>query len=258
MSEICVMSFNIRNSCDRGTESWDSRIVNFVPLVKNAAPDIIGFQEVLHNQYIDLIENFPEYNSAGVGRDDGINAGEYAAIFYRKDRFKLIDYGNFWLSETPDKPSMGWDAVCIRICTYVKLFDIKTQKEFIHFNTHLDHVGRTAMTEGAKLIRKNILERKIPAFVTGDFNVQEKSEPYEIMTQTGFSDAKYSAKSSMSHGTFHGYRPSETVRDNSPIDYLFYTSGDFDIESYKVLVNGCEGAYTSDHYPVLVKLVQLK
>jgi len=256
MSEIRVMSFNIRNSSDTGTESWEARKNNFVRLVKNAFPDLIGFQEVLHNQYVDLIEYFPEYASAGVGRDDGVTSGEYAAIFYKKARFTLIETDNFWLSETPVKPSMGWDAVCIRICTYVKLSDNKTQKEFIHYNTHLDHVGQTAMLEGAKLIRKTVLDKKTASVITGDFNVQEKSGPYNIMTQPGLSDAKYTAKSSMSHGTFHGYNPSGTIQNDSPIDYLFYTDGDFDIETYNVLVNGGEGEYTSDHYPVLVTLLQ--
>ena len=257
MSELRVMSFNIRNDCDKGTESWTSRLDNFVALVKNASPDLMGFQEVMPNQYIDLIGHFSEYASAGIGRDDGVDSGEYAAVFYRKNRFSLIESNSFWLSETPDKPSMGWDAVCIRICTYVKLYDNQTKKEFMHFNTHLDHVGQTAMLEGAKLIRKNMLEKKIPAFVTGDFNIQEKSAPYNIMTQIGLSDAKYTAKSTMNHGTFHGYRPSETIRDDSPIDYLFYTDGDFDALTYEVHVNGSEGAYTSDHYPVVVTLSQL-
>ena len=153
-SEIQVMSFNIRNACDTGTESWESRIVNFVPFVKNANPDLMGFQEVLPSQYVDLKKYFPEYASSGVGRDDGVNAGEYAAVFWKKSRFSLLESGNFWLSETPAQPSMGWDAVCIRICTYVKLFDTETRKEFTHYNTHLDHVGQTAMLEGAKLIRK--------------------------------------------------------------------------------------------------------
>lgn len=256
MSDMTVMSFNIRNACDKGTEAWEARLVNFVPLVKNAAPDLIGFQEVLHRQYIDLIENFPEYGYAGVGRDDGVSAGEYAAVFYKKDRFSLIESGNFWLSKTPEKPSRGWDAVCIRICTYVKLLDTQTQKEFIHFNTHLDHVGRFAMFNGAELIRKNMLERNIPAFVTGDFNIRETSAPYKVMTKPGLCDAKYTAKSSMAHGTFHGYKPSDRLSGDSPIDYLFHTENDFDVKKYRVLINGRKGEYTSDHYPIVVTLEQ--
>jgi endonuclease/exonuclease/phosphatase family metal-dependent hydrolase len=254
MSELRVMSFNIRNAASdkNTTESWEARLDNLVALIRGASPDLIGFQEVLHGQYLDLAGRFPEYSSVGAGRDDGINAGEYAAVFYRKDRFGLIESGSFWLSETPEKPSLGWDAACIRICTYAKLLDNKTQKIFTQYNTHLDHIGQTAVLESAKLIRGAMLDKKIPAFVTGDFNMAEKSAPYNILTQGGLSDAKYSAGSSMSHGTFHGYDPGGNTKSDSPIDYLFYTDGDFNIKEYKVLVNGGKGAYTSDHYPVLV------
>ena len=254
---LTVMSFNIRNSCDTGTEAWAERIKNLVPLVKAANPDLMGLQEVLHGQYLDLIESFPEYASVGIGREDGVNAGERSAIFYKKDRFTLLEAGDFWLSEAPDKPSFGWDAACIRICTYAKLADNKTGKEFIHYNTHLDHVGQTAMLEGAKLVRTHMLASNMPAFVTGDFNIREKSAPYEVMTQCGLSDAKCAAKDTMTYGTFHGYKPPPNLSEESPIDYLFFIDGKFDIESYKVMVNGSEGKYTSDHYPVLVKLSQI-
>ena len=255
MSELNVMSFNVRYSSDKGTEAWSLRFVNLVPLVRDANPDLIGFQEVLHNQYLDLIDSFPEYGHVGRGRSDGENEGERSAIFYKKKRFELLDGGDFWISETPDVPSFGWDAHCIRICTYVKLHDIMTKKEFYHFNVHLDHAGKTAMLEGAKLVRKSMLEKNMPSFVTGDFNFNEKTEPYEVMTQGGLYDAKYTAASSMSHGTFHGYKPAEDIADKSPIDYIFHTDG-FVVKSYKVLVNGSEGKYTSDHYPVLVKMEQ--
>ena len=253
---LTVMSFNIRNSCDRGTEAWDARLVNFVPLVKSANPDLIGFQEVLPNQYLDLIRLFPEYGSVGKGRDDGVDAGERAAIFYKKERLALLDTGDFWLSESPGEPSFGWDAACIRICTHARFSDNKTGKEFAHYNTHLDHVGQTAMLEGAKIVKARVLAGGTPAIVTGDFNVSEQSAPYKLMTQGGLSDAKHAAKSSMSHGTFHGYNPGENIGQESPIDYIFFTDGKFIISSYKVLVNGGAGCYTSDHYPVLAELEQ--
>lgn len=253
---LSVMSFNIRGPFDKDSEAWEARIINLVPLVRNANPDLIGTQEVHHRQYLDLTESLPEYGSVGVGRGDGINADERAAIFYKKDRFTLLETGDFWLSETPDKPSFGWDAACIRICTYARLLDNKTQREFAHYNTHLDHVGQTAMLEGAKMIREVMLKSDAPAFVTGDFNIDEKSAPYEVMTHSGLSDAKYAAKTSMSYGTFHGYKPGEDISVKSPIDYLFFIDGKFDIESYEVMVNGGDGCYTSDHYPVLVKMTQ--
>ena len=249
-----VLSFNIRNACDKGTEAWENRLPNFLKLIKAADPDLMGFQEVLHRQWLDLVDNFKEYSQVGIGRDDGLTKGEYAAIFYKKDRFELLETNSFWLSETPEKPSMGWDAVCIRICTYAKLLDLKTKKTFIYYNTHLDHVGKSAMINGAKLIKERILSQKYPSFVTGDFNVTENSNPYNVMNSDGLSDSKFAAKESMSCGTYHDYKENPNIYNESPIDYLFYTTNDFSIKTYKVLVNGKIGAYTSDHYPVLVEL----
>jgi len=253
---LTVMSFNVRTLCDTGTEAWENRLVNLVPFVKSANPDLIGFQELQHPQYLDMVAHFPEYSSVGVGRGDGVNACERAAIFYKKDRFTLLKNGDFWLSETPDKPSYGWDAACIRICTYAKLLDNVTGKEFTHFNTHMDHVGKTAMYEGAKLIRKAMLKADTPAFVTGDFNIEERSEPYKVMTESGLSDAKYTAKTTMSYGTYHAYKPGPDISSQSPIDYLFFMDRKFEILSYEVMVNGSEGEYTSDHYPILVRIAQ--
>lgn len=254
---LTAMSFNIRNDCDSGTEAWALRLENLVPLIENAAPDLIGFQEVLHHQYLDLIARFPEYDACGVGRDDGINAGERSAIFYKKSRFKLLDSGDFWLSETPDVPSFGWDAVCIRICSHVKLYDKETEKAFVYYNVHFDHIGKVAMRESAKQICATMLSQECPTFITGDFNFEEKTEPYQIMTENGLSDAKYAANLAMSYGTFHGYDPSEDISEESPIDYLFFADGKFDIQSYEVLINGSKGNHASDHYPVLIKMLQL-
>ena len=257
---LTVMSFNIRQACDTGTEAWEVRRTPLVTLIKDIDPDLIGFQEVLHNQLLDLVAAFPEFHFVGVGRNDGVDEGERAAIFYKKYRFIYLDSGNMWLSETPDIPSFGWDAECIRICTHVKLLDRETGQTFIHFNTHLDHNGQKAVYEGAKQICDAIHKCGTPAFVTGDFNVVERSAPYNVMIQNGLSDAKYSAKSSMSYGTFHGYglyNPGEGVSQKSPIDYVFFMESAFDVESYEVVVNGSKGKYSSDHYPVLVKMTQI-
>lgn len=254
---LTAMSFNIRNSCDKGTEAWEMRIKNLVPLVLAADPDCIGFQEVLPNQYRDLTDALSAYASVGKAREDGVDKGERSAVFFRKSRFNLLDSGDFWLSETPDVPSFGWDAACIRICTYVRLYDKVTDKEFYHFNTHLDHVGQTAMLEGAKMICAAVRDRNAPAFVTGDFNVNEGSPAYNAMIENGMSDSKYNAVIRYSHGTFHGYNPGENLINESPIDYLFYTGGNFSVSEYKVIVNGGKGEYTSDHYPILVKMTQI-
>ena len=128
----------------------------------------------------------------------------------------------------------------------------------MHFNTHMDHVGTTAQYEGAKLIREAVLRSKVPTFATGDFNIVEQSAPYQVLTAEGLTDAKFAAKSTMSHGTIHDYKPGEHMNDASPIDYLFFADGKFTVDSYEVLVNGSPGAYTSDHYPILVKMRGVK
>jgi len=252
--QLSVMSFNIRYDCDKGTESWESRKQRLVPLVKEVNPDLIGFQEVLPHMYAYLKEHLTEYDSVGAARDDGKNEGERAAIFFKKDRFKMLEEKTFWLSETPSVPSLGWDALCVRICTYAKFLDKKSNKEFIHYNTHLDHIGTTAMHEGAKLISKAIFSNKAPAIVTGDFNSGEDSNTYSVMTSDGLCDAKYAAKQTMSYGTRHDYEIGDEIKNKSPIDYLFFTKNDFEILSYEVLVNGGIGQFTSDHYPVFVKM----
>jgi len=255
MTNLKIMSFNIRGDFDSGTEAWDIRKQNLTKIIIAENPDTIGFQEVMPHQYDDLKSLLTGYNSTGIGREDGKSKGEHAAIFFKSSRFTKFKTSSFWLSETPDKPSFGWDAHCIRICTYAKLTDNLTGKEFYHFNTHLDHMGQVAMVEGAKLVRKSALGKKVAAIITGDFNVYEDAEAYKIMTAQGLQDAKYAAKESMSYATFHGYNPpSESLGKESPIDYIFLTSRDFNVQSYKVIVNGEPGNYASDHYPIVAEV----
>ena len=252
--EIKIMSFNVRYKNNHDEQSWDIRLKRIVPLIKNAAPELIGFQEVLHPQLLDLAGSFDEYGHAGAGREDGKTKGEYALIFFKKSRFDLLDSGTFWLSETPETPSFGWDAVCIRICTWVRLADKITGKEFYHFNTHIDHVGKKARLKGAEMIRAAVLGKNAPAVITGDFNSFEGSPVYKIMTGEGLYDAKYAAESTMSHGTANAFIVMD-ISAFSPIDYIFFAGGGFSVKSYKVLVNGQEGEFSSDHYPVLVEFL---
>ena len=255
MTNLKIMSFNIRGDFDSGAEAWDNRKQNLIKIINAENPDTIGFQEVMHHQYEDLKMLLTEYNSTGVGREDGKSKGEHAAIFFKNSRFTQLETSSFWLSETPDKPSFGWDAHCIRICTYAKLTDNLTGKEFYHFNTHLDHMGQVAMVEGAKLVRDAALSKKAPSIITGDFNVYENTEAYKVMIAEGLQDAKYAAKESMTYGTYHEYKsPSEALRKESPIDYIFYTAGDFDVQRYEVVVAGRPGSFASDHYPIVTKM----
>lgn len=143
-SELSVMSFNVRYANpDDGEYIWSSRAERVCAAIRFYAPDILGTQEVLHPQLIDMKQMLPEYAVVGVGRDDGAAAGEYAALWYRSDRFLLADSGNFWLSATPHVAgSLGWDAACVRIATWARLTDRISGRQLIALNTHLDHVGR--------------------------------------------------------------------------------------------------------------------
>ena len=180
-------TFNIRLQNDGDEKAgvgWSVRRDRVADYIKRNHIDIVGMQEVLHQQLEDLLERLPEYDYVGVGRTDGATKGEYSPVFFRKDKFDALEKGNFWLSETPDVPgSVGWDAALERIASYAKLRDKATGKVFMAVNTHFDHVGVKARRESAKLIMRKIQEivGKQPAVVTGDFNVTEDDEAYKTM-----------------------------------------------------------------------------
>ena len=175
-------TFNIRLQNDgdeRAGLGWSVRKDRVANYIKRNHIEVVGMQEVLHAQLEDLLARLPEYDYVGVGRHDGKQGGEYSPVFFLKDKFEVLEKGNFWLSETPDVPgSKGWDAALERIASYAKLKDKQTGKVFMAVNTHFDHVGVTARRESAKLIMKKIQEivGDQPAVVTGDFNVTEDDE----------------------------------------------------------------------------------
>ena len=185
-------TFNIRLQNDGDEQAgygWSVRRDRVADYIKSHKIDIIGMQEVLHAQLEDLLARMPEYDYVGVGRHDGKQAGEYSPVFFLKDRFDVLEKGNFWLSETPEVPgSIGWDAALERVASYAKLKDKKTGKVFMAVNTHFDHVGVTARRESAKLIMSKIQEivGDQPAVVTGDFNVTEDDEAYKTMISNEF------------------------------------------------------------------------
>ena len=246
------------------------------------SPDIFGAQEVLYVQLNDLLAGLDGYDYIGVGRDDGKTAGEYAAIFYKTDRLRLLDQGNFWLSETPDRPGLGWDAACVRICTWGRFAGQTTpdNESFYFFNLHMDHVGVTARREGAKLIVRKIREiaQGAPVIVTGDFNVDQNDEIYSIFTQSGLLKDSYQATRLRfaENGTFNSF--DTDLFTQSRIDHVFVSS-ETTVDAYGVLTNSywlpndksgqqIKGndapqqidfdRYTrrqpSDHYPVFVRL----
>ena len=258
---IKVMSFNIRyNNPSDGDYAWPNRKAMVVSMVNFHGADVIGMQEVLRGQLIELETLLPDYAWYGVGRNngriDGENTGEFAPIFYRQDRFQFLDSGEFWLSETPDViASRGWDAALPRIATWAKLKDRQSGQDFIHINTYFDHRGDVARVRSAQLIldKLAILSDGLPMVVTGDFNVTPDSDAYATMT-SALADTKFESES-LPHGpdgTFGGFTV-ELGETTKRIDYVFVGDG-IKVLRYGVLSDQWNGLYPSDHLPVLAEI----
>ncbi|MDR1683802.1 MAG: endonuclease/exonuclease/phosphatase family protein [Candidatus Symbiothrix sp.] len=240
--ELKVSSFNVRNDnsgdADAGN-GWQNRYPVIVSMILFHDLDIIGTQECKNNQVNDLKNHLPGYNYIGVGRGDGKTADEYSAIFYKTDKFDLLAHGDFWLSETPDVPSKGWDAALNRICTWGKFEEKATGFQFYAFNLHFDHVGVLARVESSKLVIDKIKEiagESAPVFLTGDFNVGQTSEGYEIITSSCFLYDSYNlvpaAYRYALSGTFNDFK-TNTVTETR-IDHVFVTAA-FTPSRYGVL-----------------------
>ena len=251
--QIKASSFNIRfDNLDDGYTSWSNRRLKVVQFLGIESPDIMGLQEVLKNQLDYINKRLSDYDYVGVGRDDGIAAGEFTPIFYRRDRFKLLDSGTFWLSETPDHPSKGWDAQLNRICTYAFVKDKQTGKAIHFYNTHFSHVGHLARKNSAKLIMNYIdsLSKDVQVILTGDLNAEPDSETYKEIIDNGMKDSYKSDLVFGPVGTYNGFDIFD--RHDRRIDYIF--SRGFDSKKYytsNVLVNN---NFLSDHFPVITVL----
>ena len=278
---IFVGTYNIRyrnNDDEKNGNVWATRCKVICDMINFEAPDVFGTQEVLIGQLRDLRAGLDNYDFIGVGRDDGKEAGEYSALFYKKDNLALLDHGNFWLNETPDKPKLGWDAACIRICTWGKFEQKNTGFRFFHFNLHMDHVGIVARREAAKLIVKKIREiaKGAPVVVTGDFNVDQNNEIFKIFTDSGILKDSYTAARLRfaENGTFNSFNTS--FWSPSRIDHVF-VSPKFAVDRYGILTNAYwtpkvtkpekgndapseiefeerDRRAPSDHYPVMVHM----
>ncbi len=251
---INVITYNIRysNNTD-GVNIWENRKANVKALLKFYDADIVGVQEAMANQFDYLLEN-SNFDAVGVGRDDGIRKNEFSGIYFNKDRFVKKETGNFWLSTTPDVPSIGWDAALKRVCTWVRLFDKVNKKEFMVFNTHFDHVGVKARVEAAILIKKKIQELapKLPLVFTGDLNVTPETEA--ITTIKSFlTDAKEISIEPHygPNGTFNSFNFNSELKLR--IDYIFVNKG-FKVLKHATLSDSKDQRYYSDHLPVFARL----
>lgn len=264
-ADVRVMSFNIRyGTANDGDNHWEKRKRFLIETIKAFDPDLLGTQETLGFQRDYLAENLQGYDVFGVGREDGREKGEMAALYFKRSRFQKIDGGHFWLSQTPDQPgSKSWDSALPRMVTWVKLHDRRRTdaKPILFFNTHFDHRGVEARKESARLLRRRVAElgKSCSVIVTGDFNTGEGSEPYRQLfgpdngERSPLGDTyriAYPGRAT-NEGTFTGFKVDAT--SGSRIDWIG-VSRDWKIIKATIDRTTREGRTPSDHFPVTAVL----
>ena len=254
-SNLKVISYNIRlGTAKDGDNSWEFRYPASSAMINDQKPDIFGLQEAFDFQVNYLEEACPDYKSVGVGREDGIHKGEHMSIFYNTKTIKLLKWGTFWLSETPDVPSKGWDAQCFRTATWALMKDKASGRKFYYVNTHLDHVGWEARKNGMKLIVDRIDKinpKGLPMVVTGDFNMRINRPEFDDMKKM-MKNAREEAVKTDHHQTANGWGKSGP---DSIIDYVWY-KGFSSCPEYETITKPYMGRqYISDHYPITATLV---
>lgn len=251
-----IATFNIRydNKGDVGN-LWKDRAPVVASLIRFHEFDIFGTQEGYKNQLDDLIAALPGFARFGAGRNDGQEAGEHSAIFYRKDKFKILTSGNFWLSETPDKPGLGWDAKCCnRLASWVQFQPVRGGKKFYVFNVHYDHEGVVARSESSKLMIKKIAEiaGSDPVVLTGDLNGARDSEPYKILAASILHDTFLDVKDPYAlNSSFNAW--GKSLAGDQVIDHIF-TNRYFEAVKWGILTDTYHGKFPSDHFPVVADI----
>ncbi len=255
--EIAVLTYNIKyDNVNDTVNNWNDRKVDMVKLLGHYSSDIIGMQEVLHHQLTYLDEQLSDYSYIGVGRDDGKEKGEYSPILFNAKKFKLLQSETFWLSETPNEISVGWDAAMERICTYGLFEDVATKKQFLVFNTHFDHIGTIAREKSAELIVSKIKEinsDKLPVVLMGDLNLNPSTKPIQFLRKA-LTYGQHSTKKPFygPSGTFSGFDQNRVLSNR--IDYIFVEN--FEVLEYIHIDDRMENnKHISDHLPVFAKLL---
>jgi len=250
--ELRVMTFNIRFDYQPDTaNSWSRRGADVAQTISDARPDVVGLQEVLHDQLVDILENLPGYQHLGQGRDDGKEAGEYSPILFRTERFRVLDHNQFWLSEQPNVPgSMSWGTACTRIATWAFLQDLQSLDTILVINTHFDHISEEARQHGAVMIDSFLRQQIIrDVWCLGDFNATLSDIALQPL-ENQYGEARQTAELTTGPSfTFHGF--TGAGKEGHIIDHIFYKSPDWMIGSYEVITRVFKGHYPSDHFPVL-------
>ena len=252
-----IATYNLRyaNPKDSGN-LWQDRKQHVVNLIRYHGFEIFGTQEGLRIQLDDLKNMMPEFSFYGIGRDDGMSKGEHSAIFYRNDRFEVLDKGDFWLSLTPEKPGPGWDANLNRICSWLKLRDKQSSRSFYVFNAHYDHQGVKARVESSKLIIEKIktIAGDADCIFMGDLNGGWESDWYLTLDRSDWlKDSRHTATIVYQpNGSFNGFRFDDVRKD--VIDHIFITKK-FKAGRWAVLTDTYNGKFPSDHFPVMVELM---
>jgi endonuclease/exonuclease/phosphatase family metal-dependent hydrolase len=248
-----VMTYNIRfDNPQDSVNAWPNRKSKVISLITKYDPDLIGTQEALLHQLMDITTTNSQYGFVGVGRDDGNQKGEFSALLFKKEKFELLDQNTFWLSETPEVPgSKSWDAAITRVATWALLRENVSGRKFIAVNTHFDHMGVEARKQSAILLKNKVRELayEVPVIITGDFNCTRDEDPYKIITDGELIELDDPAPDSP--GTFCTFKVnSEPCK---AIDYVFF-SNEWIADRYKVIDDNDGKYYPSDHLPVMVTL----
>lgn len=255
---LSVMTYNIRyDNPNDGENRWEARKDFLIAQIKFHAPDIFGIQEGLAHQVNYINKELAGYKYVGVGRDDGKKKGEFSAIFFNASKFKTIESSTFWLSDTPEKISVGWDAALERICTYALFEHLETGQKIWVFNTHFDHIGKEARKNSVTLIYDRIgslNKDNHPYILMGDLNLEPGTEPIQYLSQH-LDDTKKVSKEVVfgPEGTFNGFQFNKPVTRR--IDYIFTSKSGIEVQKYAVLSDSKSLRYASDHLPVYVELV---
>lgn len=252
-----IMTYNIKYANDDdGKNSWPFRKHHLTKQLKFYEPEIIGFQEALMEQVKHFEENLENYSHIGVNSDEEKIGEEYNPVFYKSDLLEVLEKNTFWLSETPDEPSKGWDAEFPRVCSYALFKDKKNQNKFWIFNTHFDHKGEKARVESSKLVLKKIEvvnSEKHPVVLMGDLNTTPENECIQILAEKLNDSRKISKNVKYGpEGTFNKFEPEERVTRR--IDFIFTSKENVAVLKYAALSEIKDFKFPSDHFPVLVEV----